>query len=192
MSPCTGSLQPGSQQVVTVNCAAEQLGNWNQGLLIDISDLDPSDQPDGIPYRLLAEVCKPGESWMILLCVAWLINHTKVAALFHSSSIHIICVDYTEITKMGKTVLTAVFIFMSVFKPILSRSGLPKVVSVGQSWLAIRFLSFRGSQVKCWNDLSPSSSASLLTNTSSSLLLWFSRHCVRHVFHLWGVPYVPQ
>ncbi|XP_030281249.1 hydrocephalus-inducing protein homolog isoform X1 [Sparus aurata] len=60
VSPCTGSLQPGSQQVVTVNCAAEQLGNWNQGLLIDISDLDPSDQPDGIPYRLLAEVCKPG------------------------------------------------------------------------------------------------------------------------------------
>ncbi|XP_073328914.1 hydrocephalus-inducing protein homolog [Pagrus major] len=60
VSPCTGSLQPGSQQVVTVNCAAEQLGNWNQGLLIDISDRDPSDQPDGIPYRLLAEVCKPG------------------------------------------------------------------------------------------------------------------------------------
>lgn len=126
MSPCTGSLQPGSQQVVTVNCAAEQLGNWNQGLLIDISDLDPSDQPDGIPYRLLAEVCKPGESWMILLCVAWLINHTKVAALFHSSSIHIICVDYTEITKMGKTVLTAVFIFMSVFKPMLSSQGCQK------------------------------------------------------------------
>ncbi|XP_045894223.1 hydrocephalus-inducing protein homolog [Micropterus dolomieu] len=60
VSPCTGSLQPGSQQVVTVDCVAEQLGNWNQGLLIDISDRDPSDQPDGIPYRLLAEVCKPG------------------------------------------------------------------------------------------------------------------------------------
>nr|XP_046249402.1 hydrocephalus-inducing protein homolog [Scatophagus argus] len=60
VSPCSGSLQPGSQQVVTVNCHAEQLGNWNQGLLIDISDRDPSDQPDGIPYRLLAEVCKPG------------------------------------------------------------------------------------------------------------------------------------
>ncbi|XP_022605572.1 hydrocephalus-inducing protein homolog [Seriola dumerili] len=60
VSPCTGSLQPGSQQVVTVDCVAEQLGNWNQGLLIDISDRDPSDQPDGIPYRLLSEVCKPG------------------------------------------------------------------------------------------------------------------------------------
>ncbi|XP_035521672.1 hydrocephalus-inducing protein homolog [Morone saxatilis] len=60
VSPCTGSLQPGSQQVVTVDCVAEELGNWNQGLLIDISDRDRSDQPDGIPYRLLAEVCKPG------------------------------------------------------------------------------------------------------------------------------------
>ncbi|GAA6221266.1 hydrocephalus-inducing protein homolog [Lates japonicus] len=60
VSPCTGSLQPGSQQVVTVDCAAEQLGSWNQGLLIDISYRDPSDQPEGIPYRLLAEVCKPG------------------------------------------------------------------------------------------------------------------------------------
>ncbi|XP_029289106.1 hydrocephalus-inducing protein homolog [Cottoperca gobio] len=60
VSPCTGSLQPGSQQVVTVDSVAEQLGNWNQGLLIDISDRDPSDHPDGIPYRLLAEVCMPG------------------------------------------------------------------------------------------------------------------------------------
>ncbi|XP_053175951.1 hydrocephalus-inducing protein homolog [Scomber japonicus] len=60
VSPCTGPLQPGSQQVVTVDCIAEQLGSWSQGLLIDISDRDPSDHPEGIPYRLLAEVCKPG------------------------------------------------------------------------------------------------------------------------------------
>nr|XP_019962004.1 PREDICTED: hydrocephalus-inducing protein homolog [Paralichthys olivaceus] len=59
VSPCTGTLQPRSQQVLTVDCAADQLGNWNQGLLIDISDRDPTDQPEGIPYRLLAEVCKP-------------------------------------------------------------------------------------------------------------------------------------
>ena len=142
VSPCTGSLQPGSQQVVTVICAAEQLGSWNQGLLIDISDRDPSDQLDGIPYRLLAEVCKPGESLMILLCVARLI--TYVVALFHSSSIHNICMDYTEITKMGAAYChsdnSAYCYFMSVFKHILSKVGL-----VGQSWLAIKFLSFRGS-----------------------------------------------
>ncbi|XP_047451812.1 hydrocephalus-inducing protein homolog [Mugil cephalus] len=60
VSPCTGSLQPGSQQLVTVECAAEQLGSWKQALLIDISGRDPSHHPDGIPYQLLAEVCKPG------------------------------------------------------------------------------------------------------------------------------------
>lgn len=68
LSPCSGSLQPGFQQVVTVNCIAEQLGNWNQGLLIDISDRDPLDQPEGIQYRLLAEVCKPGGNRMVLFC----------------------------------------------------------------------------------------------------------------------------
>ncbi|XP_034444093.1 hydrocephalus-inducing protein homolog [Hippoglossus hippoglossus] len=59
VSPCVGILQPESHQVVSVDCAADQLGNWNQGLLIDVSDRDPSDQPEGIPYRLLAKVCKP-------------------------------------------------------------------------------------------------------------------------------------
>ncbi|XP_028313928.1 hydrocephalus-inducing protein homolog [Gouania willdenowi] len=60
VAPVSGILQPGSQQHVQVDCVAEQLGSWNQGLLIDISGRDPSDHPDGIPYRLLAEVCKPG------------------------------------------------------------------------------------------------------------------------------------
>ncbi|KAF3854417.1 hypothetical protein F7725_022472 [Dissostichus mawsoni] len=62
VSPCNGSLQPGSQQVVTVECVSDQLGSWNQGLLIDISDRDPLDHPDGFPYKLLAEVCMPGIS----------------------------------------------------------------------------------------------------------------------------------
>lgn len=59
LSPCAGALQPGSVQMVTVYCMSEQLGVWNQGLLIDISDRDPSQHADGIPYSLLAEVCKP-------------------------------------------------------------------------------------------------------------------------------------
>ncbi|XP_035498051.2 hydrocephalus-inducing protein homolog isoform X1 [Scophthalmus maximus] len=59
VAPCLGTLQPGTQQVVTVECAAEQLGCCNQGLLIDISDRDPSDHPEGVPYKLLAEVCRP-------------------------------------------------------------------------------------------------------------------------------------
>ncbi|XP_075327326.1 hydrocephalus-inducing protein homolog [Odontesthes bonariensis] len=60
--PCAGSLLPGCQQLVSVDCVAEQVGAWNQALLIDISGRNPSHQPAGIPYRLLAEVCKPGES----------------------------------------------------------------------------------------------------------------------------------
>ncbi|XP_034542457.1 hydrocephalus-inducing protein homolog isoform X2 [Notolabrus celidotus] len=60
VSPCTAILQPGSQQVVTVDCPADQLGNWNQFLYVDISDRDHSDQPEGIQYRLMAEVCMPG------------------------------------------------------------------------------------------------------------------------------------
>ncbi|XP_054864966.1 hydrocephalus-inducing protein homolog [Amphiprion ocellaris] len=77
--PCTGTLQPGSQQQVTVDCIADQLGSWNQDLLIDISGRDPSDHPDGIPYRLLAEVCKPG----IVLDVASIFEEHH---LCHSSS----------------------------------------------------------------------------------------------------------
>ncbi|XP_038153742.1 hydrocephalus-inducing protein homolog [Cyprinodon tularosa] len=60
VSPCTGKLQPGSKQQINVSCVAERLGTLTQTMLIDISDRNPLDQPDGIPYRLLAEVCKPG------------------------------------------------------------------------------------------------------------------------------------
>ncbi|CAJ1057505.1 hydrocephalus-inducing protein homolog isoform X2 [Xyrichtys novacula] len=60
VSPRAGTIQPGSQQVVIVDCQADQLGSWSQFLCIDISDRDPSDKPDGIPYRLMAEVFKPG------------------------------------------------------------------------------------------------------------------------------------
>ncbi|XP_061578790.1 hydrocephalus-inducing protein homolog [Cololabis saira] len=59
VSPCTGSLPSGAQQLVTVDCAADQLGTRNTGLLIDISGRDPSDQPGGVRYTLRAEVCKP-------------------------------------------------------------------------------------------------------------------------------------
>ncbi|XP_023811732.1 hydrocephalus-inducing protein homolog isoform X1 [Oryzias latipes] len=58
--PSVGSLQPGCQQLITVDCGAELLGSFSQSLLIDISGRDPSDHNSGIPYRLLAEVCRPG------------------------------------------------------------------------------------------------------------------------------------
>nr|XP_057932234.1 hydrocephalus-inducing protein homolog isoform X2 [Doryrhamphus excisus] len=58
--PCAGIMQPRNRMMVTVDCTAEQLGSWSQSLLIDISGRDPLDHPDGIPYKLIAEVCKPG------------------------------------------------------------------------------------------------------------------------------------
>ncbi|KAG7521590.1 hydrocephalus-inducing protein-like [Solea senegalensis] len=66
VTPCTGNLKSGCQQMVIVDCAADQLGSWSQGLLINITGRDPADHPNGIPYKLLAEVCKPS----ILLDVA--------------------------------------------------------------------------------------------------------------------------
>ncbi|XP_075998116.1 hydrocephalus-inducing protein homolog [Genypterus blacodes] len=60
LCPYAGIIPPGSQQVVTVDCGAEQLGNWIESLFIDISGRDKSEQPEGILYRLMAEVCVPG------------------------------------------------------------------------------------------------------------------------------------
>ncbi|KAK2848119.1 hypothetical protein Q7C36_009801 [Tachysurus vachellii] len=70
LSPCFGILSAGAQQVVTVDCVAEQLGCWEECLVLDITDRDPSDSPGGILYRLLAEVCMPG------------IAHEDIASIF--------------------------------------------------------------------------------------------------------------
>ncbi|XP_051512768.1 hydrocephalus-inducing protein homolog [Myxocyprinus asiaticus] len=76
LSPCFGVLAPGAQQVVTVDCKAEHVGSWVECLAIDISDRDPSDNPDGILFKLLAEVCMPG------------IANTDIASIFEE---HRIC-----------------------------------------------------------------------------------------------------
>ncbi|GAA6080556.1 hydrocephalus-inducing protein-like isoform X5, partial [Tachysurus ichikawai] len=70
LSPCFGILSAGAQQVVTVDCVAEQVGCWEECLVVDITDRDPSDSPGGILYRLLAEVCIPG------------IAHEDIASIF--------------------------------------------------------------------------------------------------------------
>lgn len=60
MSPCTAVLPPGAQLQVNVDCKADHVGKWVECLAVDISDRDPSDNPDGIPYKLVTEVCMPG------------------------------------------------------------------------------------------------------------------------------------
>ncbi|NWW42685.1 HYDIN protein, partial [Pedionomus torquatus] len=57
--PGYGSIPPGAQQMITVDCYAEPLGICKEHLSIDISDRDPKDNPFGIPYTLLAESCLP-------------------------------------------------------------------------------------------------------------------------------------
>ena len=44
-------------------------------MAIDVSDRDPKDQPDGIPYELLAESCVPG------------INTTDFASIFEEQTV---------------------------------------------------------------------------------------------------------
>ncbi|XP_046781642.1 hydrocephalus-inducing protein homolog isoform X3 [Gallus gallus] len=57
--PGFGSIHPGDQQTITVDCQAEPVGTCEEHLSIDISDRDPKDNPLGIPYTLLAESCLP-------------------------------------------------------------------------------------------------------------------------------------
>lgn len=58
--PGFGSIYPGGQQTITVDCQAEPVGTYEEHLSINICDRDPKDNPLGIPYTLLAESCLPG------------------------------------------------------------------------------------------------------------------------------------
>nr|XP_023421731.1 hydrocephalus-inducing protein homolog [Cavia porcellus] len=57
--PGFGSVSPGGQQIITVDCVADPVGKCEEFLAIDISDRDPREYPAGIPYTLLAEACLP-------------------------------------------------------------------------------------------------------------------------------------
>ncbi|NXT87516.1 HYDIN protein, partial [Anhinga rufa] len=57
--PGFGSIPPGGQQTITVDCYADPLGTCKEHLSIDVSDRDPKDNPLGIPYTLFAESCLP-------------------------------------------------------------------------------------------------------------------------------------
>ncbi|XP_069822484.1 hydrocephalus-inducing protein homolog isoform X3 [Dendropsophus ebraccatus] len=60
ISPGFGTVPPGGQQIISVECLADQLGKSEEFLALDISDRNPEDQPNGIPFRLISEVCTPG------------------------------------------------------------------------------------------------------------------------------------
>ncbi|XP_075181569.1 hydrocephalus-inducing protein homolog [Anomaloglossus baeobatrachus] len=60
MVPGTGTVPPGGQQIINVECVADQMGKSEELLTLDISDRHPDDHPSGLPFRLLSEVCTPG------------------------------------------------------------------------------------------------------------------------------------
>ncbi|XP_052229341.1 hydrocephalus-inducing protein homolog isoform X3 [Dreissena polymorpha] len=57
--PAFGIILPNGHQMVNIECVAETQGRFDEELSIDIADRDPTDNPGGIPYKLLAEACIP-------------------------------------------------------------------------------------------------------------------------------------
>lgn len=57
--PGFGTVQPGQNVTVVIDCAVEQVKKHEEFLAIEISDRDPDDNPGGIPYKLLSEGCMP-------------------------------------------------------------------------------------------------------------------------------------
>ncbi|KAL8194575.1 UNVERIFIED_CONTAM: hypothetical protein K2H54_025175 [Gekko kuhli] len=58
--PGFGSIPPGGQMVINVDCFADSVGKSEEYMMIEISDRDPEDNPAGILYTLIAESCVPG------------------------------------------------------------------------------------------------------------------------------------
>ncbi|CAE1301645.1 HYDIN [Acanthosepion pharaonis] len=57
--PASGNVMPGAQQVINVECSADNISISDEEICIDISDRDPKLFPHGIPYRIQAESCIP-------------------------------------------------------------------------------------------------------------------------------------
>ncbi|XP_057243561.1 hydrocephalus-inducing protein-like, partial [Malurus melanocephalus] len=60
--PCSGSIAPWGQQKITVECITgpSQEGLCEEQFYLDITGRDPTDNPLGIPFTLIAESCLPG------------------------------------------------------------------------------------------------------------------------------------
>ncbi|XP_014668502.1 PREDICTED: LOW QUALITY PROTEIN: hydrocephalus-inducing protein homolog [Priapulus caudatus] len=71
-----GTVYPGQQQVVNVECAPEAVGYSEEELAVNITDRNPDDYPYGIPYKLIADACVAS------------INTTDVGDIFEE---HMVC-----------------------------------------------------------------------------------------------------
>ncbi|XP_064641495.1 hydrocephalus-inducing protein-like isoform X2 [Lineus longissimus] len=57
--PAFGQVLPNNHQTINVECVAESAGKCEEEIAIDITDRDPKDHKEGIPYKLIAEACVP-------------------------------------------------------------------------------------------------------------------------------------
>ncbi|VDL94742.1 unnamed protein product [Schistocephalus solidus] len=88
VNPASGVVPAGSCQPVTVDCAVDTLGFFQEELCLDISDRDASEGPLGLSYVLLAEACVP------------YINVDDIADIFEE---HRICKNYEMLQAIKDT-----------------------------------------------------------------------------------------
>ncbi|CAF0787663.1 unnamed protein product [Brachionus calyciflorus] len=63
ITPAYGILLPqGGHQIITVDCAPDSPGRYEEDLVIDIVDRDMNEYPNGIMYKLVSESVQPGIS----------------------------------------------------------------------------------------------------------------------------------
>ncbi|XP_077372587.1 hydrocephalus-inducing protein homolog [Festucalex cinctus] len=135
--PCTGTMQPRTRQAVTVECIAEQLGTWSQNLLIDISGRDPSDHPEGIPYKLIAEICRPG---IVLDLTSIFEEHHLCPSMSHLSSEPFFSAEQVFILDENKFIFNKVLVGRTsqARLKLTNNSKVPYTLNLGIRYVGIK------------------------------------------------------
>ena len=62
ITPATGLILPSGHQVITIDCVPEYPGKFDEELVIDITDRDVKQYPNGIQYKISADAIYPNIS----------------------------------------------------------------------------------------------------------------------------------
>ncbi|XP_063716545.1 hydrocephalus-inducing protein homolog isoform X4 [Symsagittifera roscoffensis] len=62
INPAFGVVLPKAQQVIQVECIPDAVCRLDEEFAIDISDREPMDHPEGVPYHIVADAVVPGFS----------------------------------------------------------------------------------------------------------------------------------
>ncbi len=74
ITPALGIILQGGYQIITVDCAPETPGKYEEELLIDITDRNMNEYPNGVTYKLACEAAYPS----ILTSVEMFEEHTII------------------------------------------------------------------------------------------------------------------